>query len=284
MVIDMKKNIEILKSEINIGIREPFRVLQITDSHVVYDHPGKPTDRNEVFSVDYDRCWDDYLTQALRYAKENNLTIIHTGDIIDFISEDSLSYIKEKLEDVDYILAPGNHDYIHCWGEAEETDEYKEKTSKLIAPYISNNLHFYSRVINGVNFVVIDDSYYKITKAQLDMLKAEVAAGLPVVVCMHIPLYSPSFAVLSMEKWVNCTHLLAPEEEMLKKYSEKRMKQQKADAITLEAAEYIKKEPLIKAVIAGHIHLNFEDMISDTCKQISTDGSYCGYVREIYIR
>ena len=165
MVIDMKKNIEILKSEINIGIREPFRVLQITDSHVVYDHPGKPTDRNEVFSVDYDRCWDDYLTQALRYAKENNLIIIHTGDIIDFISEDSLSYIKEKLEDVDYILAPGNHDYIHCWGEAEETDEYKEKTSKLIAPYISNNLHFYSRVINGVNFVVIDDSYYKITKA-----------------------------------------------------------------------------------------------------------------------
>lgn len=280
----MKKCIEILKTEINIGLREPLRLLQITDSHIVFDEPGRDTGRNEVFSADYDKCWDDYFNQALSYAKDNNLTVIHTGDIVDFISEGSLSYIKEKLEGVDYIFASGNHDFIHSWGKDEETDEYKKKSMKKIAPYIKNNMCFYSRVINGVNIVAMDDSYFKITEGQLDMLKAEVAKGLPVILCMHIPLYTPSFAVPSMEKWEKCTHLLAPPEEILEEYSEKCRHQQKADATTVEAAEYIKNEPLIKAVIAGHIHLNFEDSISETCVQISTLGSCRGYAREITFR
>ena len=73
----MKKCIEILKTEINIGLREPLRLLQITDSHIVFDEPGRDTGRNEVFSADYDKCWDDYFNQALSYAKDNNLTVIH---------------------------------------------------------------------------------------------------------------------------------------------------------------------------------------------------------------
>ena len=43
--------------------------------------------------------------------------------------------------------------------------------------------------IGGVNIVVMDDSYYQISEGQIDMIKAEVAKGYPIILCMHIPFF-----------------------------------------------------------------------------------------------
>ncbi len=66
-------------------------------------------------------------------------------------------------------------------------------------------------------------------------------------------------------------------------YREKRRLQQTPDDATLRAVEYIKNEPLIKAIITGHNHMNCEEIIGDDKLQITTGGNFDGYVREITI-
>ena len=68
---------------------------------------------------------------------------------------------------------------------------------------------------------------------------------------------------------------------MLDTYPPDRKAQQTPDAATLRAIEYIHSEPMIKAVIAGHTHINFEEKFPSGVPQITTAGSYKGYVREI---
>ena len=161
--------------------------------------------RKDAFDVDYDGCTEDYFLQALKYGKDNNMVIIHTGDLIDFFSDGNFEFSKKYFtEDIDYIYAAGNHDFVD-FGDIkkgqQENKEYKDKQINVITPYIKNNLYFYSRVINGVNIVTIDDSYYQISNGQLDMLKAEVAKGYPIIICMNVPVYAPE--MVNFKKSVN---------------------------------------------------------------------------------
>ena len=49
------------------------------------------------------------------------------------------------------------------------------------------NLHFGSQVINGVNFVSIDDANDDVTQDQVEAFAKEVKKGLPVILLMHVP-------------------------------------------------------------------------------------------------
>ena len=281
--------LKVLKTTIKIGIEKPFRLLHMTDSHIFRDDVTG-WDRKGAFDIDYDGCTEEYFLEALKYAKDNNMTIIHTGDLIDFFSDGNFEYIKKYFNnDVDYIYASGNHDFVDfrdIQNGQQERKEYKEKQINVVAPYIKNNMYFYSRVINGVNIVTIDDSYYQISEGQLDMLKAEVAKGYPVIVCMHIPIYTPDLAHESdlVSPWCpDVAFVLGGSEELLSTYPEERRIEQTPDEDTKKAVEYIKKEPLIKAVIAGHTHLNHEEEIAEGKMQYATHGTFAGYVREITI-
>ena len=65
---------------------------------------------------------------------------------------------------------------------------------KRVAPHFKQNLYFDSKIAGGVNFVSLDNSYYLIEEAQTQMLKAEISKGLPIVLCMHTPLYEKNLA------------------------------------------------------------------------------------------
>ena len=54
--------------------------------------------------------------------------------------------------------------------------------------------------------------------------------------------------------------MVATPEKLMTGYSEYRYRQQKADEITLETVDYIKRQPLIKAIFCGHIH----EFVSET--------------------
>ena len=277
----MEKGLKILKTVINIGIEKPVKLLHITDTHFTYDDPHTEEDRTETFSVDYRGCVEDYFFQALEYAKQNDMPILHTGDLIDFLSKGNFDLL-DSLKDVDYMYAAGNHDFCHYVGKATEDYEYKWNNIKQVAPHIKSNLYFDSRVIGGVNVVTLDDSYYLISEGQLEMLKAEVAKGYPIILGMHVPLYTEKHANIMLKELGTAAVCGAPE-SMLATYSEGRRLQQTPDAATLRAIDYIKSEPLIKAVVAGHTHRNFEENITENLPQYLTHGSFAGYVREITI-
>jgi hypothetical protein len=56
----------------------------------------------------------------------------------------------------------------------------------------------------------------------------------------------------------------------MKDYPERRYKEQIADGVTIETVEYIKNESRIKALITGHLHINYECLLNDRLPQIIT--------------
>ncbi|MBQ8496161.1 MAG: metallophosphoesterase [Clostridia bacterium] len=277
----MKKELQIIKNTIHIGIEKSIRFLHITDTHITRDDPFNGR-RVKTFDVDYEGCAEDYYFQAIDYAKRNNLPILHTGDLIDFFSKGNFDFIDQHFEGLDYMYAAGNHDFCHFLGKAKEDYAYKWEKIKEIAPHIKNNLYFDSRIIGGVNFVTLDNSYYLIGDGQTEMLKAEVAKGHPIILAMHVPLYTKGLAETVMQEHP-CAYVVAAPEELLSTYPDDRRAQQMPDSATLRAVEYIKNEPLIKALIVGHTHLNFEEMLTEDKCQYATHGSFAGYVREFTV-
>ena len=53
-------------------------------------------------------------------------------------------------------------------------------------------------------------------------------------------------------------------------YPPDRYIQQKADGVTLEMMEYIAHEPLVKAILAGHLHFDYKSMYAERVPQIVT--------------
>ena len=272
------KKLNIIQTRIPIGLEKPLRFLHVTDTHITRDDPSGRRRREEIFNADYENCAEDYFLQAVAYAKNENIPILHTGDMIDFLSKGNFDFLDRYFPDIDYMYAAGNHDFCHWVGRAKEDYAYKWEKIKEIAPHIGYNLYFDSRVIDGVNFVTLDDSYYLISDAQTEMLRAEAARGYPIILAMHVPLYTEAFAAAIMQG-SPCAYLTGAPEDLLRDYPEDRRIQQTPDEATLRAIAYIKSEPLIKAIITGHVHRNLEDTVADK-PQIATKGSYEGEVRE----
>lgn len=275
--------LNVIKTTINIGIEKPVKFLHITDTHIALDDSERISGRaTGCFEGEHEGRTVELFKLALRYAQNNKLPILHTGDLIDFFSKATFRVVEELFpKELDYIYAAGNHDFCHWVGEAKEDYEYKWENIKVIAPYIKSNLYFDSRVIGGVNIVTMDDSYYMISDAQVEMLKAEVAKGYPILLCMHIPFFGPWCN--QRIKNGNVELQVAIPEKYIVTYPQERQLQVRPDAATLKAVEYIKNEPTIKALITGHNHCNIEEKLDSGLLQIATGGTFDGYVREITV-
>lgn len=275
----MCDKLKILKNTVHVGLEKPIKLLHITDSHITRDDPWHS--RAEVFDTEYKGCTEDFFFAALDYAKQNNMPILHTGDLIDFFSKGNFDFIDEYFDGVDYMYAAGNHDFCHMLGEAEEDYDYKWEKIREIAPHFNCNLYFDSRVTGGINIVTLDNSYYFISRGQIEALKAEAARGYPIILAMHVPIHAETLT--NMTPTGKPAYVMAAPKNVLAHYTEDRRLQQTPDAATLQAVEYIKSEPLIKAVVTGHKHMNHEDMLTENLIQFVTHGTFAGYVREITI-
>lgn len=277
----MKKNLTVLKTTINVGLDSPVKLLHVTDTHIALDDDGKDCGRKRIFDKDFENCSIEYFFEAVEYAKANGLPILHTGDFFDFLSNNNFAFADKYLTPLDYIYAAGNHDFCHKVGSAKEDYAYKWEHIKYSAPHIKNNLYFYSRVIGGVNIVTLDNSYYLMTEGQIELLRAEAAKGLPIVLGVHNPFYNEEQAKKILATGNPCVYAVGAPEELLATYPPDRRAQQTPDEATRRAVDYIMNEPMIKAIIAGHTHLNLEETLPNGIPQITTHGSFAGFVREI---
>lgn len=269
--------LKILKTTVQAGLPKPVKLLQITDTHLTRDDPTG-WNRKGTFDVDGDGCAEAYFFEALRYAKQEHLPIVHTGDLIDFFSPGNFDFIDTYFQHTDYLYAADNHDFCHMLGQATEDTAYKWEQLRRIAPHLHSNLYFDSRLIGGLNVVTLDNSYYRITDGQLDMLKAEVAKGYPILLAMHVPFYTPTLFTQ-----VEAGYLVGTPDDALATLPENRQIQQAVDDATRYAVEYITHEPAIKALITGHKHCNHEESLASGLIQYTTHGSFAGYVREVTV-
>ena len=262
----------IILTNLKIGVQKPFRVLHMTDTHLTYADM-RDGERKVQLAQKRARSFrhaEEMLQLASEVSKRENLPILHTGDLIDFVSLANLEAVERFIAQNDCFFATGNHEFSLYVGEAKEDAAYRNQSLPAVQKVFKNDIRMASRVIGGVNFVALDDGYYLFEPQQLAFLKSEVKRGLPVVLLLHNPLYEPKLHEYNIKQWDPCSYLVAVPEALMAGYSAHRFEQQRADAMTLEAVEYIKNETQIKAIIAGHLHRDYEGVFGDRIPQIVT--------------
>lgn len=272
---------EFINTKIKAGAERPFCLLHISDTHLTFAD-GRDDERKQKLAENRKECFPEQcenLKAASCFAKENAIPIVHTGDLIDFVSVLNLEKAKDFIINNDCFVCAGNHEFSLYVGEAFEDEEYRNQSLKKVQMSFSNDIRFAVREINGVNLVAVDNSYYLIDENQLEKLKNTVSLGKPIILLLHTPLYSKQLFDLQMSDDSSAALMGVPE-ELMGSYSQHRYRQQKADETTKKAFEYIKGEKLIKAILAGHLHYNYEDDVTGTLRQYIT-GLNTGRIVEI---
>lgn len=190
------------------GLEKTLTVLHITDAHVSvadereaqYHQYGSRMDNAYGREREHWRTKTKALPVAhfrdlLASAKDRNVDLIAlTGDIINNPSQSSVQFISKTLNEtgIRWLYISGNHDW-HYEGMAGSDDALRKTwTQKRLLPlYPGRNPLCYAVRFGGINFVAIDNSTYQVTAGQLAFYEKEIARGLPTVLLLHIPIYTP---------------------------------------------------------------------------------------------
>ena len=134
---------DIRKLKINVGARRPFSVLHISDSHLVLTDSRNDDKKAQLAKFrNREFPWAMlYHERLIAYARENRLPIIHTGDMIDFLSEMALDYAVEAFSRGEWITACGNHEFANYMGWFGPEKEDAEFHAKYLAKVQELEIH-----------------------------------------------------------------------------------------------------------------------------------------------
>lgn len=276
---------KIVRTTIRVGLPGPVRLLHCSDTHIALADERDNARKRELAKnrFQYFSEAPGHFREALGRAGEFDL-LLHTGDLIDFISYANLDYVRENLAGRDWFFAVGNHEFSRYVGEAFEDEEYKRKYFGAVQKVFPNPLGFASRVFGGVNFVAVDNGYYLFAESAVEALRREAARGFPIILMMHNPIHTDElYREMMVARERECAYLTGTPEERLACYPPARIRQQRPDAATLAFIEEVKRTPEIKAVLAGHLHFNYETALTPTLTQYIAGAGYRGEAREIEI-
>ena len=270
------------RSTVEIGLAEPVRLLHVTDTHLTRADAHDDARKHELTRRMGDPNKEQYLLEHIAYAKAHCDLLVHTGDLMDFVSHANVQRAREIVADEDLFFIAGNHDYSQYVGEAWEDNAYRMNSYMQMGYGLGVPMFFNARIVKGVNIVGIDNSYYQFEDWQLWRLQREAAKGLPIVLALHDPLFEQSLYDFHMtEHPADCCYLVGCDEEHLLLYSEFRAVQQRPTEATLRMVDYIQNEPLIKVILSGHLHFDYESRLNDSLIQFVTGGAYEGIAREV---
>ena len=261
------------KVRIEIGLPAPLRLLHVSDTHLALAD-GRDGERKQALAARRSAAFGKegdglrYFSEAVAYARNCCDLMICTGDLIDFVSAKNLDTAKEMLSGTDYFFAAGNHEFSKYVGEAVEDEAYKLDSLPLVQRYIGNDLRFASRLVGGVNLVAVDNSYYLFRPGELEAFRREVERGYPILLLLHNPLHTDAlYREMMVNRRNECAYLVGTPEELLEPYPEERRSQQ----------------TLVKAVLTGHLHFNFDSVLYGDVVQYTAGGNFRGDVREYEI-
>lgn len=260
-----------IETKLDVGAAVPFKAVHITDTHLTHAdmRDGERKTALAHSRAPYFPLADEVLRSAAATAKAENAPILHTGDLIDFVSAANLEAARRFTGANDCFVAAGNHEFSLYVGEAKEDAAYRNQSLAAVQQAFGNDIRMSARTLNGVNFVALDDGYYLFERAQFLFLKKEVEKGMPVVLLMHTPIYTPS--LYDIQKAAGeVAYLTAVPEARMRDYPADRYEQQIANETTRETVAYIMNQPTIRAIIAGHIHKNTSSLLAGRIPQITT--------------
>ena len=269
---------------VRIGAEKPFAVLHISDTHLceAYDDEGEVTLKlREVRRRTFGGRQEEALADSIAWAKRNVDYVLHTGDLIDFQSRANFDLVKKHFGDAMF-GALGNHEFArHMWLAEEnepKTEEWKDRTRAKLDEVFPFDVVLHSQIVNGVNFVTLDDVYGTVTERQVERFRAEVAKGLPIVLCMHVPFFTDDIWRATTQFWARSGSRFSDASVPPRKGDYQR---QSEDAVTRGFIAYLKSETMLKGILTGHMHLTACDRFSPTAMQYIVGGNFMFHGEEI---
>ena len=267
---------------INAGATKPFTVLHISDTHLTSAFPDEPQDvrsRAKSRSMTFGGKQEEALKDSLTWAKLHVDYVVHTGDMIDFQSQANFDLVRKYygVAGDAMIGSLGNHEFFH--GQKVENEETKGTTRGLVQSAFPFDISFQSRIVNGVNFVTLDNVYGSVTTEQMAKFETEVKKGLPIILCMHCPIMTERIARASSRYWRKKDLKVVPDmSNFVRGY-----KRDGKRTNTQEFYAYLESQPLLKAILAGHLHFDVQDRFSRSAVEFVVGGNFLFHGQEITI-
>ena len=263
--------------EIKAGATKLFTVLHISDTHLTAAYPdeGEFERRTSYRRIrTFGGRQEEALRDSIAWAKEHVDYLLHTGDLIDFQSKANFDLVKKYYGEGGAMMfgCLGNHEHYRGKKMA------KKDGTPLPAAVVPDLLKeaypfpndFCSTIINGVNFITIDDSTDTVSADQASRFEAEVKKGLPILLCMHCP-FPLRESVRAGTRFWRRTNLKSHRnmDAYVERYKDK---------TTEDFVAYLRAQPLLRGILCGHGHLNVVDQFSPTAKQYEVAGNFmfCG--------
>jgi len=274
-------------NHVKAGATKPFSILHISDTHFTAAYPHEGAKKQELKlkrTQTFGGRQEEALRDSLAWAKKNVDYVLHTGDLIDWQSEANFDLARKYYGDAAGTLfgAVGNHEYSpDMWlSEVKERREeaFKDLTRDNVKAAYPFDIAFNATVVNGVNFVAIDDVYGYVTPNQVVKFRAEAAKGLPIVLCMHVPFLTEGIWLAHEKFWRDTGKKFTSAAEPPARGDRK---VQLEDPTTRDFIAYLKAEPLLKAILAGHLHITVQERFSPTAMQYVVGGNFMFHGQEV---
>lgn len=274
---------------LDVGAAVPFRAYHMSDNHICLADGRDDECKNELakrressFAGRGGRSTTETAAELIGKARTENTLLLHTGDLIDFVSRANLEYAAGCFDGCDTLMCAGNHEFSLYVGEAWEDEAYKAQSLADVKAALPEGIRFGTREINGVRFITLDNSYYYILPELYKKTEAALADGRPCVLLVHTPLYSKDTygKVMRGKSADEPPYLCGCPEELLAGLSEHRRRQQHADETTLRFIRLCSESENLKAVLTGHIHEPCFSHLDGGIPQIAADGAYNGVMNE----
>lgn len=270
------------------GLTGNYKFLHVSDAHLTLtddtDTPEAIADqkaRGEAFDAQITDGVkkEDRLANAYKYAEaEGCEAVILTGDILDAPSNGNMAYLNKvtKESNVDSIYLLGNHDWTFSanYQSSEQRGENIPKFQEIYDKYYEDgeedlwDEYVDSYEYDGFVIVTVDNSNDQIPNGAQATLEYYAKKNIPVILALHVPISVPTMVNDVSAMWgrdicIGASNL-AP------------------NIVTTKFINYLKSaDSPVKAVLAGHIHMDHVDDLSpnnDTV-QYTLGATYQGAAR-----
>ena len=252
--------LEIRELTLKVEAKKKFEVLLLSDTHLTaFDSRDEEKKARLARYRNREFPWAEYyLRQQLTYANEHGLPILHAGDMIDFVSEMNLDQTVALFSEAEWLLTTaGNHEFAHYmgyFGREKEDQAYKMRSYAHVQDAFPYDFKLSSKIVNGVNIVALDNSYYNVSQEQWDLFKKEIDKGFPIVLLVHIPFFVQGLYEDGLKLGRKHSGLCGTTSEG-------------ADETTLGFISWLKEQPTLKAILSGHLHMFWTEQFSPTAVQ-----------------
>ena len=201
-----------------------------------------------------------------------------TGDIDDFPSRANLDILKSGLASskVPAVYCLGNHDWtflkdFQCDRHRElylpeffdAVNHRSEAAEKVRTDRLAVSVFWKLADFGEFLVFAFDNGRNRILPETVEAFRNVLAAGKPVILACHVPFYSPTLREPTVNYWHSDILLGGTEVH--------------ADGPTQEFIDLMKApDSPVRAVVAGHIHFDHEDMLNDSIVQFTTAEGYRG--------